>query len=305
MLKCLLRIEDLKLFRDVGLERSVSRAAELNGVTQSAASQQLKELERWFRISLLDRTRRPIELTPQGRLVLTFCETVLNEKEELDRSLDKFLSTVEGSVRFATIYSVGLSEVSGIREKFSQRHPEVQLLIEYLRPERVYDAVLNDTADLGVVSYPKAMREIEATPWRQEEMVVAASPQHPFAQLEAVHVPQLEGEAFIGFDPDLPVQRHIDRFLRQQRVGVNRVMHFDNLDSIREAVAQGSGISIVPRNVLRPYVEQGRLSAIRIMPKGLHRPLGIIYRKRKKLTRAAQAFLDLLRESALPRTIRS
>jgi len=295
-----LRLEDLKLFRDVAMARSLSRGAELNGVTQSAVSQHLKDLEETLGVQLLDRSRRPLLLTAAGRCYLAFCENVVAEQAELERSLDRFRSAVEGPVLFATIYSVGLSEVAGLRAEFTRRFPKAQLVVEYLRPEKIYEAVLSERADLGVVSYPTSNREIEVVPWRNEEMVVAVAPGHPLAGLPALHPMQLEGLDFIGFDPDLPVQRHIDRFLRQQRVTVNRLMHFDNLDSIREAVSHGSGVSIVPKPVLKSFVEQGRIVAIPILPKSLRRPLGIIHRRRKVFSRGAQAFLSLLMESALP-----
>lgn len=295
-----MRLEDLKLFRDVATARSLSRGAELNSITQSAVSQHLKELEENLGVQLLDRSRRPLLLTPAGRHYLAFCESVVAQRAELERSLDRFRSVVEGPVLLATIYSVGLSEVAGLRAEFMRRFPQAELVVEYLRPEKIYEAVLTERADLGIVSYPASNREIEVVPWRNEEMVVTAAPAHPLAGFPALHPMQLEGVEFIGFDPDLPVQRHIDKFLRQQRVTVRRTMHFDNLDSIREAVSQGSGISIVPKPVLKSFVDQGRLVAIPILPKSLRRPLGIIQLRRKVFSRAAQAFLALLMESALP-----
>lgn len=298
-----MRLEDLKLFRDIATERSVSRGAELNDVTQSAASQHLLHLESRFRAPLLDRSVRPLAVTPAGRLYLDFCQRVLRMKDELDDAMAGLRpaeQSVEGIVHFATIYSVGLSEVTTLRAEFERRHPKAHLAIEYLRPERVYDALLSDRADLGVVSYPQKNKEIAIIPWRQEEMVAAMSPNHPLAGFPTVHPSQLEGMAFIAFDEELPIAKHIDRYLRAQRVGVRRVMHFDNIDSLREAVAQGSGIAIMPKTMTRAFVEQGRLVASPLVPKPLRRPLGIVHRRKKKFSRAAQAFLDLLRESALP-----
>ena len=83
-------------------------------------------------------------------------------------------------MRIASIYSVGLSEMVELEQEFSVRHPEARLEVEYLRPERVYGAVLEDEADLGLVSYPEANREVQVIPWSREEMLLAASPYHPF-----------------------------------------------------------------------------------------------------------------------------
>jgi DNA-binding transcriptional LysR family regulator len=295
------RIDDLKLFRNIALQRSLTRAAEQSGITQSAASQNIRDLERDLQVTLLDRTCRPLRVTPAGKSYLDFCQAVLREREVLEAKLSAFREeAAAGVVRFATIYSVGLSEVHSLEEDFRKRYPGGQLAIDYLRPEKVYEAVLLDRADLGVVSYPRPPKELHSTIWRQEEMVVTMAPSHRLAALPSLHVSSLQGEAFVAFDEDLPVQQHINRFLREEKVTVNKVIHLDNLDSIREAVAQGTGLAIVPKPVLKPYLEQGRLVAAPLVPRFPRRPLGIVYRRRKRFSKAAAAFLELLLERGLP-----
>lgn len=127
-------------------------------------------------------------------------------------------------------------------------------------------------------------------------MVVAASPYHPLAERSEVLPGDLEGLDFVAFDEDLPIRRDIDRFLREHHVHVNVTLHFDNLQMIKEAVAHGSGVSIMPARVMQEEVGQGRLVPIPIAQLELFRPVGIVHRRKKRFHRAAQAFLDLLRE---------
>jgi DNA-binding transcriptional LysR family regulator len=199
-------------------------------------------------------------------------------------------------VRVASIYSVGLSEMSHLEQEFSRRYPSATLEVEYLRPEKVYEAVVTDRADLGLLSYPEPTKEVMVLPWRQEEMVVAASPYHALAQKTEVAPADLNGVDFVGFDEDLPIRREVDRFLREHHVHVNVTLHFDNLQMIKEAVAHGSGISIMPARVMAAEVAQGRLVPIPIAAPDLYRPVGIVHRRKKHFHRAAQAFLDLLQE---------
>jgi DNA-binding transcriptional LysR family regulator len=292
--------ESLKLFKDIAQNRSFSRAAALNGVSQSAASQHVQDLEKTLGTVLLDRSTRPLVVTPSGQLYSEFCRDVLRRKEEFEAALDRLKQEVEGTVRVASIYSIGLSEMAQLEREFSRRQPEARLAVEYLRPEKVYAAVLADEADLGLVSYPEASREITVIPWRREEMVLAASPDHPLAQLPRVVPENLNGVEFIGFDEDLPIHREVDRFLREQGVQVAETLHFDNLQMIKEAVAHRAGVSILPARILRDEVMQGRLAAIPIVASELYRPLGIIHRKKKRFHPVAQAFLDLLREEPSP-----
>jgi DNA-binding transcriptional LysR family regulator len=289
--------ESLKLFRDIAQTRSFSRGAALNAVSQSAASQQVQELEQDLGIALLDRSTRPLVVTAAGHLYADFCRDVLRRKEEFHVALDLMKQEVEGTVRVASIYSVGLSEMVQLEQEFGRRRPEAKLEVEYLRPEKVYESVLSDSADLGLVSYPEPSREITVIPWRQEEMVVAASPYHPFAaNVGAVPADKLEGLDFIGFDDDLPIAREIDRFLSGQGIKVNVTLHFDNIQMIKEAVTHRVGVSIMPARIMNDDIAQGRLVAIPIAAPELYRPLGIIHRKKKRFYPVAQAFLELLCE---------
>lgn len=291
-----MELDRLKLFMDIAHSKSVSRGAAENGISQSAASQHLQELERQLDITLLDRSSRPLVVTEGGKLYLQMCREILRSRDEFLVALEKLKSDVEGTVRVASIYSVGLSEMSQLETEFLRRYPEAHLDVEYLRPEKVYEAVVADRADLGLMSYPESTKEVTVLPWREEEMVVAASPYHELAERAEVQPEDLEGLDFIGFDEDLPIRRDIDRFLREHHVRVNLTLHFDNLQMIKEAVAHGEGVSIMPARVMQEEIGQGRLVPISIAKLELYRPVGIVHRKKKRFHRAAQAFLDLLRE---------
>ena len=176
---------NLRLIRDVAHHRSVSKAARLNHLSQSAASQAIAELERELEVILFDRGRRPLEVTPAGKLYLEYCKDMLRRDDELRASLDLLKKHVNGTARVAAIYSVGLSEMSQIEARFAARFPDAELAVQYLRPERVWEAVAMDEADLGLMSYAESSRELVALPWRDEEMVVAVAPGHALARRES------------------------------------------------------------------------------------------------------------------------
>jgi LysR family transcriptional regulator, transcriptional activator of the cysJI operon len=286
--------EDCKLFRDIVQSRSVSRGASLNGISQSAASQHIQEIERRLELTLLDRSVRPLEVTPAGKLYYDLCRDVLRREDEFHAASDLLKKQVDGQIRVASIYSIGLSEMTHLRTKFEERFPEAELTVEFARPDRIYEAVLADDADLGLVSYPESSRDLTVIPWREEVMSLAASPRHPLAAKSVIQLKDLDGQNYIGFDEELPIRRHIDRFLREADIEVNVVMKFDNLQMIKEAVALGSGVSILPDRAMQAEIEQGRLVSIPLSAPGLTRPVGVVHRRRKKLNRAAQSFLELL-----------
>ncbi len=256
----------------------------------------MQELERQLGTSLLDRSTRPLTVTESGKLYLDYCRDVLRRRDEFEANLKRLQKERSGTVRLAAIYSVGLSEMSEIEARFSQNFPDAEIQVQYLRPERVYESVAEDSADLGLVSYAESSREVVALPWREEEMVVAVAPDHKLAGSRSISPTSLEHQPFVGFDDDLPIQNEISRYLREHRVTVDTVLHFDNLQMIKEAVAHGAGISIMPRRVMRDDLEQGRLVALRLRPPELYRPVRIIHRRRKVFSEVAGGLLALLRE---------
>jgi DNA-binding transcriptional LysR family regulator len=248
---------------------------------------------------LLDRSVRPLEVTPAGKLYFELCRDVLRREEQFHAECARLKKEVDGSVRVVSIYSIGLSEMTRLRAEFEKRFPEADLHVQYARPDRVYEAVLQDDADLGLVSYPEAGRDLTVIPWRDEVMAMAAAPCHPLAAKESVSPKDLDGQNYIAFDGDLSIRRHIDRFLRDAGVEVHIAMQFDNIQMIKEAVALGSGVSILPERTMHAEAEQGRLVSVPLAAPGLVRPVGIVHRRRKKLNRAAQSFLELLDVSVL------
>jgi len=293
-------LANLRLIRDIANFRSITKAAHANGISQSAVSQTLTDLEQELGIVLFDRSKRPLSATQAGKFYVDFCRDVLRRQEELHAELDELRHKVNGVARLAAIYSVGLSEMSQIEARFRSRFPEAELEVSYLRPERVWEAVERDQADLGLMIYAESSREILALPWRREEMVVAAAPQHALAARESVKATELTGESFIGFDDNLPIQAQVERYLREHRVNVDIALHFDNLLMIKEAVAHNAGISILPRRVMLDDTKAGRLVALRLDPAELYRPLHIIHRRRRVFSAVITGLLALLREDERP-----
>jgi DNA-binding transcriptional LysR family regulator len=291
-----LHLFEAKLFKEISQTKSISRAATHCGISQSAATQHVQEVERRLGLPLVDRSTRPLALTEAGKLYADFCREVLRREDQFLVALEQLKGEAEGAVRVASIYSIGLSEMSRLRQEFERRHPHAQLHVDYLRPDKIYEAVMGDHADLGLVSYPVAKRELAVVPWRKEQMAVAVPPSHPLAAKTILQPADLNGQDFIGFDEDLLIRRELDRFFRDHGVEVNQVMQFDNIQTIKEAVALGSGISILPERTMQTEIEQGRLISVPLHAPELLRPLGIVHRKRKKFNLAAQAFLKLLRE---------
>lgn len=291
-------LESLKIFCDVVRRRSFSRAAAANEVSQSAVSQSVSQLERSLGVKLIDRSQRPFKLTPAGRVYYEGCRGVVERYYAIEREVRGLSGGESGTVRVAAIYSVGLGSMSGYVQQFAQLCPQAKVSLAYLHPDRVYESVLEEEADLGLVSYPQAKRGLAVVDWRREPMAVVAAPGHPLAALPRLRAMDLDGRPFVAFADGLRIGQEIEAALRRHGCQVEPVLSFDNIETIKRAVEIGEAVSILPTPTVQREVVAGTLVTIPLVAPRLERPLGIIYRKTASLPRIAEQFVELIRGRA-------
>lgn len=293
------QIKSLKVFCDVVRLKSFSRAAEENGVSQSAASQMVLQLEERLKVRLLDRSKRPFVVTPEGELYYDGCRTLVERYSALEDKIHDLQGQVSGRVRVASIYSVGLHHMAAYVQNFLSTYPKANIRLEYLHPNRVYRSVETDTAEIGLVSYPKKSRKIRSIPWRNEPMALVCAPGHWLADHREVSLDQLARERMVGFTEELTIRREIDRALSARRVEVQMVMEFDNIETIKRAIEIDAGIALLPVPTVAREVAAGTLVSVPLS-EPMVRPLSIICRRNKELSGTAQRFIELLQTAPQP-----
>lgn len=291
-----MQLESLKIFCDVVRRASFSRGAKDNGISQSSASQVVHQLEVRLGVKLIDRSKRPLVPTPQGRVYYDGCKDLVARYLEVEnrvRALDDDRK-LGGTVRLSAIYSVGFHHMSRYVEQFRADYPGVDIRIDYMRPAQVVDSVLAGQVDLGLISFPRKWPDLVVIPWRDEEMVLAVHPTHRLAASDSVSVADLDGETFVGFDGGLPIRREVDRFLRKHGVHVRVALEFDNIETIKRAVEVPSGVAILPAPTLTGEVKAGTLRAIRFRDHRPIRPLAVVHRRGDPLALSVARFVDFL-----------
>src|SRR5208283_1182730 len=174
--------------------------ATINGVSQSAATQSVHRVEEHFGVQLVDRSKRPFVLTPEGQACFEGFREVLELFDSAEAQVRSLRREIGGLVRVAAIYSVGLHDMSRCMQDFMRRYPKAKVRLEYLRWNKVYEAVVNAEVDLGIISYPSALPDIDVIPLRSERMALVCSPQHRLAKEPAVTAEHLQNEDFVAFD---------------------------------------------------------------------------------------------------------
>ncbi|MCL4178150.1 MAG: LysR family transcriptional regulator [Verrucomicrobia bacterium] len=293
-----MQIESLKVFCDLAETESFTKAAHINGVTQSAVSQQISSLERQFKSLLIERSKKKFRLTREGQVLYDFSKQIIQTYEALHSRLQEIKDIVSGTIRVATIYSVGLHDLPPYIKKFLKAYPTVHVHVEYRRANQVYDDVVGNVVDLGMVAFPTRDSKLEVVPLKKDAMVLICHPQHPLAKSKTTKVSTIAGENFIAFEPDIPTRKAIDKVLKEHGVTVHPVMEFDNIETVKRAVEIDAGIAIVPQTTVVQEVSKQTLAQVVIDDAEFYRPLAVIYKKNKVLSPAMKQFIALLKESA-------
>ncbi|MBI3301477.1 MAG: LysR family transcriptional regulator [Deltaproteobacteria bacterium] len=293
-----MHIETLKVFCDLAETGSFSLAASKNFITQSAVSQQVRSLEGRYGRELVERSKGHIRLTQAGDVLYQAGKDIVHKYREIEDSLQTLSRSVTGTVRVATVYSVGLYELSFPLKRYLRTFPDVTVHLEYTRANKIYEDVSRGDVDLGIVAYPSKRPQILVTPFREDRLVLICPPQHPLAQFQHISIKKLHNEKFVGFERDVATRRALDRVFHQHGVKVHYIMEVDNIETIKRVVEIGSGISIVPEPAVIQEVKNETLKAIHFADEVLMRPLGIISKRGRRFTPAAQEFIDYLKGKA-------
>jgi len=293
-----MHIETLKIFCDLAELRSFSKTAEKHLLSQSAISQQLAQLELAHKCQLIDRKKRPIELTEAGQLLYKAATDMLDRYEQLKSELNAMKSSTGSRINVAAIYSIGMHTLPNYVKKFMARYPDVNVHIEYFSGRKIYELVMAGGIDIGLVAVPKRDKRVDVYDFEDEPLVLACSPKHPLSQESQVDIHKLQFERFIAFEKGAPTRGWIDNILERYNIIVRPVMEFDNIETVKRAVEINSGISILPETAILQEVGSGTIKAIGFSNENFVRPTGIIIRKNKLLGQAGRYFIELLRKKA-------
>ncbi|MBT4275807.1 LysR family transcriptional regulator [Verrucomicrobia bacterium] len=291
-----MQIQSLKVFCDLKETESFTKAAQINNITQSAVSQQIGSLEKQFETLLIERSKKKFRLTREGIALYDYSKQIIQTYDSLLNHLQEIKDIVSGTIRISTIYSVGLHELPPYMKRFLKAFQTVNVHVEYRRSNQVYDDVLSNIVDLGLVAYPIKEPRLEIVPIRNDRLVLICHPEHECANQDQIELSRLEGKRFIGFEPDIPTRKGIDKILRDYGVQVKLAMEFDNIETVKRAVEIDAGVSIVPHGTVTQEIAKHTLAHVEISDNTFYRPLAVVYKKNKVLSPAMREFMNILKE---------
>jgi DNA-binding transcriptional LysR family regulator len=289
-----MHLENFKIFADLVESQSFSRAAKINGVTQSAVSQQMRAMEKHFNVLIVDRAQKHFRLTPEGQKIYESAREFLQLSDRLTTELQEMRKLVSGEIHISTIYTIGLHELPAYVKLYLKEYPQVNIRVEYRRSNLVYEDVLHNAMDLGLVAFPVKHRLLEIIPFHEDQLVLICAPNHPLAGRKEATIEELSHYEFIGFDQDIPTRKATDLLFKEHKIDIEPVREFDNIETVKRAVEINAGIAIVPEATILTELKQKLLCRLNIKGRKVMRPLAIIHRKGRVLTPALKQFIELL-----------
>ncbi len=300
-----MQIESIKLFCDLAETKNFTKAAKMNGITQSAASQQLHSMEHNLGCKLIERSKKRFRLTQEGEIVCKFGRDIFKIYSNLISTIEDQKDSISGTIRLATIYSIGLHDLPSYLRDYIRHYPTVSVQVEYRRSNQVYEDVLDNSVDIGMVAYPVEDSKIEVIPLHEDKMVLITSEDHPWKALATpgekfprIDLSLLNDQNFVGFESGTPTRTATDQMLENYGIRDTVVMEFDNVETVKRAVEINNGVSIVPSLTVAQEIETGSLNIFELTHDGkllnFTRPIAAILRKDKLRNKALKEFIKSL-----------
>jgi DNA-binding transcriptional LysR family regulator len=287
-------LKDLELFVAVAETGSIAKAATRSHTVASAVSKRLSGLESAFQTPLLVRGSKGVALTPAGHALLTRARGVLHQTTELEQDLRAFSAGTRGHVRVFANISAIVEFLPAALAGFLARHKEIRVHLEEHVSGVVAQAVADRLADVGIVSDIPSLEGLTLIPFRDDELVVIARPDHTLARRKAVDFSETLRFDFVGLHSDSSLHYRLVREASDAGQTLKLRIQVTSFDAVCAMVAAGLGVGVVPRAAATPYTQSLGLVAVPLRNSWARRKLHLCVRSRESLSPAARLFVEHL-----------
>jgi DNA-binding transcriptional LysR family regulator len=279
----------LEVFVQTALHGSLRAAADALHLTQPAASMALAELERLLGSAVFARERGRLHLNARGRELLPLAQELLERHAEFGRR-SGHEAALGGELRIGASNTVGNYRVGELLGDFVRKHPQVAVRLRVANTDAIAHALLEHALDIGCVEGPVAHPSLELRPWRDDDLVVCAPPDHPLARKRRLQPADFAGARWVLREPGSATRVTSERALAQLPPG-ETVLELDQTEAIKQTVVAGLGIACLPQVAVVDAVAAGRLKVLKTPFLDLHRKLSLLLHKGKYRGALLEAFL--------------
>jgi len=294
--------DQLETFLEVARNLSFSRAAEKRFRTQPAISAQIRALEEEVGVKLLDRTGGKVSVTGAGKVFVTYCEETLDARRYVLNAMQEMERVPRGEIVVAANEGTCLHVLPEVFAQFKKAYPEVGITVQRSESREVLEAIIDNSADFGIVSLPVDDKRLSTVLIHRDELVLIVAPKHALTKLDKVRI------ADIGQYPVLlpklgRTREAIDRIFDENNIKPNISMELESSELLKAFVSAGVGVGFIASSNAESDVRLGNL--VRVRPHGIdvRRDLALVFRKDKALSRAALAFIDITVKLKTPKAV--
>jgi len=291
-------LRQLDIFAAIAASGNLTRAAQRLGLSQSAASMALGELERQFSELLFDRVGKRLLLNERGRALLPRAQEVLARVQEIGNLFGAAEGRLAGELRLGASSTIGNYLIPHLLGRLAGSHPELKLHLDVVNTEQVIAGMLDFTYDIGFVEGPCRRTELETIPWRDDELVVFAAAGHPLARRKQLTPADLVSAPWILREPGSGTRDVFDSAVAGKLATRNVFLELGHSEAIKQAVEAGLGIGCLSRRTLERALAVGALVILPTPFLDLRRTLSLLIHRDKYRTAVLRAFLEYCRPTA-------
>lgn len=284
-------IRHLIIFREVADLGKMSLAAKKLYITQPSVSQAISELEEYYGIRLFERLSKKIYLTEHGKKLLGYARHITALYEEMEITIRG--NSVAFPLRIGATVSVGTCVISGIIKKYNKQLPGSVVNILVDNTHSIEDRILKSELDAAVVEGRVKSGDISVKPIIQDRLILICSQQHPLSNAITVHLSDLSGQPFILREPGSGTREMFEEKMKLNGLSFIESWTCNNSEAIKNAVADGHGISLISEKLVEAELKSGRLIQVPIEGESFNRYFSIIYHKNKYMSESLRIFTDI------------
>ena len=286
-------LRQLEVFLAVARLESVSRAGKELAMSQSAVSSSLSDLETQLGVPLFDRVGKRLRLSDTGRSLRARAEGVWQAARDLD---DSFAANDAGTVRIGATLTTGNQLAPPLIARFLRAAPASRVTLDIANTEEIARRVENFEIDIGLVEGELSREALRVVPWRDDELVVFAAPDHPLAKKRALTDAELRGAPWVLRERGSGTRQAFDRAMSGLLPDLRVVLELTQTEAIRVAVATGLGLGCLSRIALSDSFRLKSLVPLRVGHRDFHRQLYLVLHRRKFVGAGLRRFLEICTE---------
>lgn len=290
-----MELRQLKTFIAIAKLGSFGQAADLLGYAQSTVTNHIQLLEKEMGVRLFERLGHSVMLTEQGKAMLPYAEQVIRLMSEIAK-VGENSDVPQGKLTIGTNESLGTYRLPGLLQEYQQAYPKVQMILKFINCDTIAEEIRKNNIDIGVIITNKVWEDdLAVEPLSHEPMLFLSQPDHPLAKKARVTPDDLSEACVILTEPGCSYRLTLQKIFGDFKITPQAILEASSIETIKQLIIHGLGISILPRFTVEKELSEGRLGAIAWTGPSLNYAVQVVRHKDKWISPALKAFLSRLR----------